>query len=577
MPQISSKLNTLIKQALKDLSIQIDDIHLEHPAEIEHGDFSTNVALALAKTEKKNPRELAKDIAAKIASYQDETIERVETAGAGFVNFFLSRSFYTRVIESGLQAPERIGHTEALRNKKVLIEYTDPNAFKVFHIGHLMANAIGESVARTLEFSGASLVRLCYPSDIGLHIAKAIWGMKKNEHDSPKETDSLTAKTNFLGTAYVLGTKMYEEDPVVKEEINGLNKKLFEKSDPAVNRLYEKGREWSLDHFEELYKKLGTKFDRYIFESEVADKGSLIVEEYLGRGCFEKSEGAIVFKGEEHGLHTRVFITAKGLPTYESKEIGLNFKKFELYPCTDSSIIITGNEQNEYFKVLKRVLSIIAPNIGEKTHHVSHGMMRFADGKMSSRTGNVVTAEHLLSAVEALVHQKIADRELVDNEKNKIADIVAVGAIKFSILRQAIGGDIIYDFDKSISFEGDSGPYLQYSYTRARSVIEKAKGVGMKTHLETKSPSLNVEVYVLEKWLYRFPEVVTRAGQEFAPHYLATYLLELSSAFNAFYAEHKIVDLDDSEAPYRLALTEVFAATMKNGLYLLGIKAPERM
>ena len=158
MPQISSKLNTLIKQALKDLSIQIDDIHLEHPAEIEHGDFSTNVALALAKTEKKNPRELAKDIAAKIASYQDETIERVETAGAGFVNFFLSRSFYTRVIESGLQAPERIGHTEALRNKKVLIEYTDPNAFKVFHIGHLMANAIGESVARTLEFSGASCV-----------------------------------------------------------------------------------------------------------------------------------------------------------------------------------------------------------------------------------------------------------------------------------------------------------------------------------------------------------------------------------------------------------------------------------
>ena len=289
-----------------------------------------------------------------------------------------------------------------------------------------------------------------------------------------KDTDSLSIKTAFLGKTYVLGTASYENDPTAKSDIDTINRKLFEKSDSKIMEVYEKGRAWSLAHFEELYKRLGTKFDAYIYESDAGVDGLKIVREFLERGVFETSEGAIVFRGDKHGLHTRVFVTSQGFPTYEAKEIGLNKRKFDEWK-PDLSIIVTANEQNEYFKVVLSALRNVYPEIAEKTKHLSHGMLRLPSGKMSSRTGEAITAESLLSAVEAMVHKKLEERELETAEKNKIAEVVAIGAIKYSILRQAIGGDIIYDFEKSISFEGDSGLYLQYSYVRAKSVLAKSE------------------------------------------------------------------------------------------------------
>ena len=326
-------------------------------------------------------------------------------------------------------------------------------------------------------------------------------------------------------------------------------------------------------------KSLRKKKDIYpriqFFEGIEGREGKPIVEEYLKHGVFEKSEGAIVYRGDKHGLHTRVFINSQGLPTYEAKELGLNRKKFELEPNLEKSIIVTANEQSEYFKVVLRAMGEIFPEIAKRTKHLAHGMLRLSTGKMSSRTGNVITGESLMTAVEAMVHKKLEERELETVEKNKIAEAVAICAIKYSILKQAIGSDIIYDFEKSISFEGDSGPYLQYSYVRAKSVLQKAKDVGIEpVNLRKAKPS---EISLLERLLVRFPEVVLRAGSEYAPHLVATYLTELAGSFNSYYAKNQIVNVEDSTSAYKAALTESFAATVKNGLWLLGIQVPERM
>ena len=451
-----------------------------------------------------------------------------------------------------------------------MVEYTDPNPFKEFHIGHLMSNAVGESIARLFEFSGAKVVRACWQGDVGLHVAKAIWGMKRVVRKD------LRFNIYDLGLAYTAGAKAYETDTKAKSEIEELNRKIFEKSDPEINKLYEEGRKISLEHFEEIYKKLGTKFDHYFFEGKEGREGEEIVAEFLKKGVFEKSENAVIFRGEKFGLHTRVFITSQGLPTYETKELGLNKAKFEKEPDINQSVIVTANEQSDYFKVVLKAMEEVMPEIAKKTKHISHGLLRFTSGKMSSRLGNVITGESLIAAMENLAMDKIKERELSAEEKQKIAEAVAIGAIKYSILRAGIGSDIIYDFEKSISFEGDSGPYLQYTYARARSVLNKAQTNNCR-HLISTVVEIRClqEAGVVERLLYRFPEVVERAAKEFEPHHVATYLIELAGAFNNFYAHNKIIGSDEEE--YRLALTKAVSFVLKNGLYLLGIQAPEKM
>ena len=574
---IALDLQKAIQTALKGIGVENSEVSLEHPAELSHGDYSTNIAMASAKLAKQKPRDIAERIVAELQKNLPAGVEKIEVAGAGFINFHLKKEFFADAVKD---IDADFGKNENLSGKKIMVEYTDPNPFKEFHIGHLMSNAIGESVARVFEYNGANVLRACWQGDVGLHVAKAVFAMHKQIQDVGFKIQEMGTKE--WGKAYAAGSEAYETDEQAKKEINELNKKIFERSDKAVNELYDQGREVSLAHFEEIYKMLGTKFVHYFFEGKEGILGKPIVEENLGKGIFEKSDGAIVFKGEPYGLHTRVFINSLGLPTYEAKELGLNKRKFELEPDLYKSVIITGNEINEYFKVLLKVMSLILPKVAEKTVHLPHGMLRMTTGKMSSRKGNVITGERLIGQVKELVMEKIKDREMSETEKETLAEIVAIGAIKYSILRQGIGGDIIFDFEKSISFEGDSGPYLQYSYVRAKSVLQKAEREHHPLASQTRlSPSTEGErkreITVLERLLVRFPEVVERAGKEYQPHYITTFLTELAGVFNSWYAGGKIVDATDPASPYKLALTEVFVTTMKNGLWLLGIKVPERM
>ena len=574
---MKEKLVESIKSVLQNLGIESENISLEHPADITNGDYSTNVAMAYAKQLGINPRELAEKIKIEIEKENPEEISKIEVAGAGFINFYLSHDFLVESVKDINKQKENWGKNEILSGKKVMVEYTQPNPFKPFHIGHLMSNAIGESISRIVEFSGAKTVRANYQGDVGLHVAKAIYGIMWLSdgayNDNILKTDPASELALWIGECYSKGAAVYEESDAIKIQIDEINKKVYNRNDVEINKIYDWGRDITLRAFEEIYKKLGTQFNYYFFESEMAPIGEKIVRENIGN-VFTESNGAIVFHAENYDpkLHTRVFITSLGLPLYETKEVGLTITKFEK-ENPDISIITTAIEQGEYMKVVQKAVSLIHPDYESRMKHITHGMMRLASGKMSSRKGNVVTGESLLNDSMEVVHEKVKDRELNDEEKKTISEVVGVSALKYSILKSSLGSDIVYDFDKSISFEGDSGPYLQYTAVRASSILKKGEAEGISISYA----DIPNEITALEKILYQFPEVVERSYNLLEPHHIATYLTELASAFNTFYGNTIILNKDDKFTSYRIAIVEAFYQTMKNGLYLLGIKTPEKM
>ncbi len=556
----AGKIVAALTRVLGEFGILGVEPILEHPADLTHGDYATNIAFAVAKKAKKSPKKLADEIVGKLGSI--DGVEKVEVAGPGFINFYLSRNYFSNSIADIVAVGKDWGKGGTLKSKKVIVEYSQPNPFKPFHIGHLMSTTVGESISRLVEFSGANLRRMNYQGDIGLHVAKCLWGVMKKGSD----VHDVVA----LGDAYVIGSAAYEDDPKAKAEIDDINKRLYQ-DDEVLKPLYEAGRRASLAHFDEIYKILGTRFDDSILESEVWKEGMKVVEDGLAKGIFEESEGAVVYKGEKAGLHTRVFITSQKTPTYEAKELGLIQEKSRRFPF-DLNVTTIADEQDNYFKVVEAALAEIWPEKAGTYTHVAFGMLLLTTGKMSSRKGNVITGESLINDMRSEAFEKMTDRDLGD-KKDAIADSVAVAAIKYSILKQGTGQNIVFDPEASLSFEGDSGPYLQYSHTRALSVLEKAK----KEKIQPSAAMAPENVTDLERVLYRFPEVVARATREYEPHYVTTYLTELAGMFNSWYAKEKIVDARDPHSSYKVALTLAFTTTMKNGLWLLGITAPQKM
>ncbi len=575
---ISAILKKAVDDALSGLEIAKGDFAVEHPDDLSHGDYSTNAALVFSKIVKMKPRELAEKLVAELDKKKPDEVEKIDIAGPGFINFHLKRGFFAGQVGKVLKEKEKFGSNDFFKRaklEKIMIEYTDPNPFKEFHIGHLMSDTIGESVARIIAFSGAEVMRACYQGDVGLHVAKAIWGWTHAETENGALQKKATAAE--LGGYYAKGASAYENDERSKKEIIEINKKIYSKEDPEIQSIYEFGRKVSLEYFAAMYQKLGTSYDFFFFESEAGPIGKKIVEDNLKNGIFEKSDGAVVFKGdEEKGLHTRVFISSEGLPTYEAKELGLVEMKRKKYPY-DLSLVVTGNEIKDYYKVLLDAIGkvfVAGDSKGTNIRHLPHGMLRLPSGKMSSRTGDVVTALSLIGKVTDSIDERFGKKDAgAISLAPKISEEIAIGAIKYSILRQSSGDDIIFDLDKSISFEGDSGPYLQYSAVRAKSILRKAEEAGVIGSFKKPTES----AHELEKMLCRLPEIVERAASEYEPHYITTYLTELAGIFNSYYANNQIISADDTYSPYKIALTEAFSIVMTNGLTLLGIQVPERM
>lgn len=455
------------------------------------------------------------------------------------------------------------GKSTLLEGKEILLEYTSPNLFKPLHVGNLVGNIIGESLARLFEFSGAVVHRINYPSDIGLTVAKGVWGLQKTAGNP----DDILA----LGEAYRVGNDAYENNPDAKLEIEAVNRALYANDNKELVELKERGVKTSKAKLDALCAQLGTVFETVIYESESGPKGKELVLQHVG-SIFEQSEGAVIYKGEQDGLHTRVFLNSQHLPTYEAKDIGNFAFKEERYPTWDASIIVTSNEQTEYFKVeYTAIRKVFAVPQTKKLVHIPTGFLTLTTGKMSSRKGNVLTGE---SVLEELQEESLKKAETSRAENVELlAEEVAVAALKYQILKHGIGINIIFDKEKALSFEGDSGPYLQYTRARILSVIAKATefGVSSLPFLVPEGP------YEIEKILYRFEEVIEKATNAYEPQAVVSYLTELAGAFNTFYGKEKIADINDKYAPYKVALASAVATTLKNGLWVLGIKAPNQM
>ena len=538
-------------------------------------DYASNVAMRLSGMLKANgesvaPREVAEKIVKEIEASDLEF--SVEVAGPGFLNFIARDEYWkTKLAEIEADFDKNISCDE-YSGKTVICEFSDPNPFKVLHVGHLYTSIVGDSISRLVEFAGGKVIRANFGGDVGLHVGKTLYALQNlncSSADTLKaarpslwsaEDNSNSALTpEVLAKCYVEGTRAYEDDDIAKAEITKLNKEIYQIAendirDTELAKLYWQGREISYQYFEDFYKRVGVKFDKYYPESTVANRGLFEVESHVGE-VYEESNGAIVFVGEKYDLHTRVFVNAEGLPTYEAKDVGLIFTKWDDYHF-DKSIVITGNDIIDYMKVVLKSISLYAPELVERTKHITHGNVRLpGNEKMSSRKGNFIKAVDVLDTVNSLVN----------DEK------IAMSAIKYAFLKYKIGGNIEFDAKESVSTTGNSGVYLQYSAVRAKKILA---GLA-KSEADYSVWELNENEKKLIAKLTQYGQVLKEALSDFAPHKVANYLYEASQEFSRFYENVKVAG-SEREAE-RAEIVSAYLNTMTHGLNILGIEVPEEM
>jgi len=555
-------LEQAIAAAVKELFGVDVAVELTRPDE-QFGDYATNVALQLAKQVGKNPREVGETLAAKLRGAMADKLGNVSVAGPGFVNIEMN--------DQALAAAAGPKLAQIFAGKTVVAEYSDPSAFKVLHAGHFYTSVVGDTIANLIEAAGGTVHRVNFGGDVGRHVAITMWAILRElggEYPEKLADVPQDKHADWMSTRYVEGNTTFEDDDAVKAEVTELNKRIYQviaddDHDSPFAQVYWTCRKWSYEYFDAFYARIGTKFEKYYPESITAPVGLRVVQEQLAKGVYKESDGAVVFEGEPFGLHTRVFINSQGLPTYEAKDVGLITLKWDEYHY-DKSIIITDYSQANYLEVVLKSIEQFAPEAAERTTHISHGMVKLRGAvKMSSRKGNIFRAVDVIDTARE-ANKKATGR---DDEQ------AALGAVKYAFARQRISPeDLIYDPEESVSLEGNSGPYLQYAHARARSILAKAaEAGGSPAELTT----LTAEERSLLRKITEYTEVVEKATLELMPHHICTYLYELAQKFNQFYEHNRVIG-DDRQA-LRLRLVEHYADTLRSGLGLLGIAAPDRM
>ena len=581
MEEIKEILEGIIWEVFKEeLPVEVSLApELEEEESGFRADIATNVAMKLTGVLKKkdksfvqNPREVAERIREvfleKIEGDEVFFGTEVQVAGPGFLNIKLSDKFFREKISRLNNNFEQEVKNEDYKGKVVVTEFSDPNPFKVLHIGHLYTSVVGESISRLIEYAGGEVHRVNFGGDVGLHVAKTVYILRNRNNYS----------IEGIAECYVEGTRAYEEDEEAKAEIVRLNKEIYRinqlgegnyeglsEEEKKIAEVYWKGRELSYKYFEQFYEKIGVKFEKFYPESSVAGRGLKEVKAHIPE-VYRESEGAIVFSGEEFGLHTRVFVNKEGLPTYEAKDVGLLVTKADDYNF-DESVVITGNDIVEYMKVVLKSVEQFRPELVERTRHLTHGNVRLpGNEKMSSRKGNFIKASDVLRDVEA----RLRSAGSASNWH-----IIAMAAIKYSFLKYRIGGDIEFDVEESVKMTGNSGPYLLYSSVRARKISSNS-GLAITANDSLSEPAFlnNFEVRLSKKFM-QYEEVLSEAVSCFAPHLVANYLFELAQEFSRFYENCKVVG-DEREAE-RLEIVSVFYRIMEHGLRILGIEIPEEM
>lgn len=558
------------KTGLKKIGVKNPDDNLETPSNPNFGDYAGTAPLRYAKLLNKNPYDLAIKLKDSIPALDEVKTEVIKP---GFINFTISQSYLINqakkiVVNKIKFLPYYLG-----RNKKIIVEFAHPNTHKLFHIGHLRNIFTGESIVRLLEASGNKVIRANYQGDVGLHIAKCLWSLdkeiqKKGNHFSDKM--ALDEKMSLISHHYTEGTRAYENNEQAKKEIIIMNKMIYEQN-PKIINLLEETKKWSLDYFDQIYKRVDSHFDRLFFESEFSKRGLEIINNSLKQSILEKSQGAIVFNGKKYGLDTRVFLNSIGLPTYEGKELALAEKEFSEFGEIDKCIHVVTPEQTSFFKVTFKVEELLnEKEFKDKQYHLIYEWVKLKTGKMSSREGNVVESNWLLDQIK----QKILKQYNCDK---KTAEVLALAAVKYSFLKNSTRSVIAFDLKESISIEGNSAPYLIYTFVRCQSVLKKVKNDKIfSSPIDTKI-DINGEESKLLRMFCQFPEVVRESTINYSPNFIANYLYGLASQFNLFYQKYPILKTEEKNKQLRLLITQATAQIIKNGLYLLGIETVDKM
>ena len=575
--QLKQSIFETVKTTYPEVEIKLEDIILEHPTVEEFGDYSTNIALRLAKQLKLNPQEMAEKIIA------GQTFPATASVRAGFINFTLPKEF----LVSEMQKVDKDYGKRSKNNQKIVIELVSPNINKPLHIGHLRNAALGMSLANIYEATGWEVVKDEINNDRGLHIMKAAYGYLLFGQKEPQETKDWkellafwTSDKNkwqspeaekkkqdfFVGEYYVLGEKFLNENEEFAGKQLAEMLQAWEAEEKTIWQLWQKMSDWVHSGIDVTYARIGVKHDKKWYEHLLYKEGRTYILEAVDKGIFERlPDGAVQANLKPYGLDNKILIRRDGTAIYMTFDIALTRHKVEEFKA-NKYVWVVGNDQVDHFKRLFVIFDMLGLGKKEDFYHLAHGMVRVPGGKMSSRLGNVILADDLLDKI----------KEMAEKFGEETAEDVAVGAVKYAMLKVDPVMNVTFDLDKSVSLEGDSGPYLQYMYARARSVIARSKATKRSLRSSEKIASLTLamtreEISVL-RYLYRFPEVVEQAAKQYAPNILCTYLFELAKRFNNLYNNCPIIGND-----FRLALTAASAQVIKNGLNLLGIVALEKM
>ena len=542
-------MNEAIANVIKTLFNQDVEVNVTRP-EPQFGDASTNVALQLAKPLGKNPREIAEEIAEKLRETGE--YEAVDVAGPGFINVTLGSGALLDQISREPSAP-RLGQT-------IVIETNNPNPFKAMHIGHAFNAILGDTIANLLAVSGGKVYRVSYHGDVGLHVGKSMYALLRYaEGDFDKiEAISGAERNSFMSKMYAEGSRAYKEDEAAKVEIHDLAEQSFEPKTALYTQIYNLCKAWSFEQIDHLVARLGNQPTVYRFlESDADHRGVDVVKKHVP-GVFQESDGALIFKGSEHGSFDNVFVGSNGRGLYAARDLGLMLLKNEQFH-PDKSYIVTAEEQRDYFKGVIAAAGLVWPERKDVTVNISTGTVKLSTGKMSSRDGDVIEVAWLFDEFAQAIRER----------GGKATDEIVAGALRYQFLRVKIGGDVVFNIDDAVSLTGNTGSYLQYAHARARSILDKSNTSFVRP------TAVKQEDRALVRKLGEYHEVVTRATEQLEPHHICNYLFELAQEFNRYYEKNQVIGSDDEQ--HRLGLVALYADTLKAGLAILGIHAPERL
>lgn len=523
----------------------------------------------LAKKLKKNPVLIAQDLAKKLRP--SGVVKKVESAGP-YVNFYADwGQVGSLVLKEILKAGSGYGKGK-LQKGKLMVEFAHPNTHKAFHIGHVRNISLGESLSRILEFSGRKVVRANYQGDIGPHVARCLWAFRKLKKEKvPKGREP----GRFLGEVYAEASRKVIGDDKLEAEVQEVNKKIYA-GDRGWVPLWKKTRKWSLDYFEGIYREFGARFNRLYFESEVEKPGTKIAKKLLKAGKAKRSKGAIVMDLEKQGLGIWVLITQDETPLYSAKDLALAEMQVREHG-PERIIHVVGSEQALHFRQLIKTLELTRPQLARKEVHLSYELVNLPEGKMKSREGKVILYEDLNNKLFELA-LKVARKEnkgMAKAQLEKIAKSVALGALKYGMIKQSPEKVIIFDWDRALSLEGDTAPYVQYTHARCSSILRTGK---VKKPGKFRGELLKEEKEkAVVKKLSEFPESIAKSAANLRPHYICNYVYELSDLFNNFYQSLPVLKAGKGVREARLALVFAVKTVLDIGLNLLGIDALERM